>query len=234
MTPGAILLDLDDTILNFSGSVEPAWRAICARAAAGAPGLDPESLYHAIDRVRTWYWADPKKHKEGRADLRAASRRIVYEALVSVGFDAPDLAKEMAESYRDLRERAVELFPGAADTLAELKSRGIPLALLTNGNAVDQRAKIQRFNLAPYFECIIIEGEFGAGKPDPRVYRAALDTLRVGPEATWSVGDNLEWDIAAPQRLGLFGVWVDAAGGGLPQDTGVCPDRIVRSIRELL
>lgn len=228
-----MLLDLDDTILNFSGSVEPAWRAVCAKAASGAPGLDAESLYYAIDQVRTWYWADPTRHKEGRADLRAASRRIVYDALVSIGFDAPDLAKELAESYRDLREEAVELFPGAVDTLAELKSRGISLALLTNGNAVDQRAKIQRFDLAQYFACIIIEGEFAAGKPDPRVYRTALDALKARPEETWSVGDNLEWDVAAPQRLGLFGVWVDATGAGLPRGTEVRPDRIVQSIREL-
>jgi putative hydrolase of the HAD superfamily len=47
------------------------------------------------------------------------------------------------------------------------------------------------------------------------------------------VGDNLEWEVAAPQRQGMVGIWVDAAGNGLPEDSTVTPDRIIRSITEL-
>jgi len=48
------------------------------------------------------------------------------------------------------------------------------------------------------------------------------------------VGDNLEWDVAAPQRLGLRGVWVDGPGQGLPQTADVVPHRIIRAFPELL
>jgi putative hydrolase of the HAD superfamily len=47
------------------------------------------------------------------------------------------------------------------------------------------------------------------------------------------VGDNLEWDVAAPQRLGIYGIWVDRGGAGIPPGNGVRPDRIVRSLSEL-
>ncbi|MGA9348435.1 MAG: HAD-IA family hydrolase [Anaerolineae bacterium] len=47
----------------------------------------------------------------------------------------------------------------------------------------------------------MIKGEFGVGKPDDRVYLHALDQLNVKPEETWMVGDNLEWDVRAPQRM---------------------------------
>jgi putative hydrolase of the HAD superfamily len=47
------------------------------------------------------------------------------------------------------------------------------------------------------------------------------------------VGDNLEWDVAAPQKLGLFTVWIDRHGKGLPADCGVRPDRIVRALSQL-
>ena len=47
------------------------------------------------------------------------------------------------------------------------------------------------------------------------------------------VGDNLEWEVAVPQSLGMVGVWVDFAGKGLPYATKVKPDYIVRSISEL-
>ena len=53
------------------------------------------------------------------------------------------------------------------------------------------------------------------------------------PGETWCVGDNLEWEVAAPQRLGIYSVWVDPASEGPPADSGVKPDRVVASIAEL-
>ena len=48
------------------------------------------------------------------------------------------------------------------------------------------------------------------------------------------VGDNLELDVLAPMRMGIRGIWVDGEGEGLPGDTTVRPDRIVRAISELV
>ncbi len=48
------------------------------------------------------------------------------------------------------------------------------------------------------------------------------------------VGDNLEWEVAAPQRLGITGIWHDWQDRGLPPGTNVRPDRIIRSLPELL
>ena len=48
------------------------------------------------------------------------------------------------------------------------------------------------------------------------------------------IGDNLEWEIVAPQRLGIYSIWMDAHGEGLPKDTPVKPDRIITSLDELL
>jgi putative hydrolase of the HAD superfamily len=48
------------------------------------------------------------------------------------------------------------------------------------------------------------------------------------------VGDNLEWEVAAPQRLGIFGVWHDHLGAGLPPGSAVKPDRIIERLPELL
>ena len=232
--PEAILFDLDDTILDDSSSVEPSWRAVCDDAARRIRGLDASNLLAAVDRTREWFWRDAARHREGRLDLRNASARIVNEALLSLGFDMPTQAKAIANAYRDLREAAIRPFPGALETLDRLRGRGTRLALITNGSAQSQRAKVEGFDLARYFDCIVIEGEFGLGKPEKRVYEAAMRTLGSGPGETWSVGDNLEWDVAAPQRLGLYAVWVDHRDAGLPAEAAAEPDRIVRFIRELI
>jgi len=119
--------------------------------------------------------------------------------------------------------------------LEALRTRGLPLALVTNGDALQQRDKIQRHDLARYFGAIVIEGEFGCGKPQERVYREALRQLGVGPHGVWMVGDNVEWDVVAPQRLGFTGVWIDREGAGLPPThADARPHRIIRSLSELL
>ena len=48
------------------------------------------------------------------------------------------------------------------------------------------------------------------------------------------VGDNLLNDVGGAQAVGIYGVWVDGQGTGLPEDSPVKPDRIVRSIVELV
>jgi FMN phosphatase YigB (HAD superfamily) len=48
------------------------------------------------------------------------------------------------------------------------------------------------------------------------------------------VGDNLDWDVAGAQAVGIYGIWLDKDGLGLPPDATAKPDRIIRSLPELL
>jgi len=181
----ALLLDLDDTLLDYSGGVDESWR----------------------DAVKAC-WAP-------------------------VGVTRDGLDAALAREYAARRRAVMQLFPDARETLDLLRRRGIPLGLVTNGDASQQRDKIERFGLAPYFEVMVIEGEFGAGKPDEAVYRHALGRLGVAPRDTWMVGDHLEFDIDGSQRLGLRGIWIDRQGAGLT-DSPIRPYRIIRSLRELM
>ena len=166
--------------------------------------------------------------------LRAWTQ-IAADALERYGAPAPELAARLAADFSARRRAVMDLFPEALACLGTLHARGLPLALVTNGDATEQRWKIERCALASYFDVIVIEGELGAGKPEPVVYETALKALGVEPSpAVWMVGDHLEFDVAGPQRLGLHGVWLDRAGTGLPSTTAVRPDRIVRALDELV
>ena len=231
--PKAILFDLDDTIIAFTEGAEPTWRTIAHQFSDKFSGTTPAELLEALNSSRSRFWADPERHREGRMNLVAARRRITANALASIGCSEESLSIEMADSYDQVREDSIRLFPGAIDTLVCLIDKGIRLALVTDGSIDSQRAKIERFDLAQYFEVILIEGEFGFGKPDERVYLEALARLGVGPEDAWMIGDNLEWDVEQPQRLGLTAIWVDFADEGLPHDSTVKPDATIRRISEL-
>jgi putative hydrolase of the HAD superfamily len=232
--PRAIFFDLDDTIIDDSTNVESGWLAAIEAEDAALHGLAAEKLLAQVFEIRAWYWSAPDRHRTGRANLRAASAWIVGEALSRLGRTDAELAHRIAHRYRDLREAARTLFPGAIETLERIRSLGIGTALLTNGDSAGQRAKIAQFDLARYFDYICIEGEFGCGKPDERVYVGALESLRCPPHEAWMVGDNLEWDVAAPMRLGIMGIWHDRFRTGIPEASPVRPDRIVYGLSELL
>jgi putative hydrolase of the HAD superfamily len=223
----ALLLDLDDTLLDYSGGVDQCWAAACATAAADAPQAP---LVAALAESRRWFWSDPERQRTERVDMPRAWARIVTHALERCGGDTR-LGVPIAEAFAARRRAMMTLFPDALDFLGVLRGRGVPLALVTNGDAREQRFKIERHGLARFFDAIVIEGEFGAGKPEPAVYRTALTALGVapGPEV-WMMGDHLEFDVAAPQRLGLRAAWVDRPGVGLPAGSPVRPDRIVRGL----
>ena len=234
LLPKAILLDLDDTIIAFSSNADLYWRTVCDRFAHRVDGIAPDRLFDAIKASRTRFWQDPGRSQKGRLDLIKTRREIVVDALRPLGTNTPDLATEIADSYSTEREEGISPFPGAIEALHHLRAQGVRLALITNGSSESQRSKIRRFGFADLFDVILIEGEFGVGKPDERIYLHALSQLEMEPEDTWMVGDNLEWEVAAPQRLGIRGIWVDNAGFGMDETSSVQPDRIIRSLSELI
>ena len=232
--PKAILFDLDDTIIRFSASGEECWRDVCGLFAARVNGVEQDRLFDVILGGAKAYWTTPGLPASKRLDLPRSRREHVVESLRSLGVDDEDLAHEVADTFTATREDRIRPFPGAVETLSGLRDRGVRLGLITNGAAEPQWAKINRFDLAGFFEVIVVEGEFGVGKPDPRVYRHAMTALGVTEADTWVVGDNFGWGVEAPQALGIKAVWCDHAAEGVPAHETAVPDLIVTAISELL
>ena len=232
--PEVILFDLDDTIVDFTWNQVSAWRD-ASKLGSAETGTDADTVYTAIMARRRWFSADEVRAERGRRDLRAMGAEIVRMAFDDLGVQVrAELPREVSNYYRDLRDGGLRLFPRAIEVLEALRERGHRLGLVTNGTQAEQRGKIGQFDLEGYFEHIQIEGEFGLGKPHDEAYRHALERMGVAADRTWFVGDIIEWDVSAPQRHGMFGVWVDAPGAGLPSGSAHAPDRVIRNIVELL
>ncbi len=229
--PTAIFFDLDGTILDWQTGMEESWLASCEAHCDGS--FAPAQLHEAIRARRTWFWADPERAYAGRMDLDGASREIVRHAFADAGLSGIAIAHRIADDYRARRTAHIAPYPGAIETLASFRARGMRTALLTNGEARNQRRSVLQHRLTAYFDCIVIEGEFGAGKPDERVFRHALEAVSGRPETTWMIGDSLAADIAPAVALGMHAVWVDVEGDGLPPDAPARPHRTVRAISEL-
>jgi putative hydrolase of the HAD superfamily len=239
MNPRAILFDLDDTIINAYGRPEVAWLAVAEELSETIAPIAPARVADAVAAFAAEFWADAQRHRLHRQNLKEARRKIVAGALDRLGAEArivlaSGVAERLADRFTAYRDEQMHLFDGAHETLDELKRRGVKLGLVTNGNGSAQRAKVERFDLGHRFDHIQIEGEHGFGKPEERAYRRALEALEAEPGETWMVGDNLEWEVAAPQKLGIYSIWYDPFAVGLPDGADVVPDRIIRRLGELL
>ncbi len=233
-TPKAIFFDLDDTLIRAYGRPVEAWTGFLTPLADLLAGHTVDVARDAILTYSRAFWSDGARHKEWRQKLAEARRHCVRQGLGRLGICDEAVILRIADGFSAEREAAITLFPGAIETLEALRRRGIRLALVTNGAAEPQRAKVRRFALEHHFDHIQIEGEVGYGKPEDAAYRALLRALDVRPSEAWIVGDNLEWEVAAPQRHGIFSVWHDSEGIGLPADTAIRPDRVIQSVPEVL
>lgn len=211
--PKAILLDLDDTLLSFSRLREDYWNTVTRNFSGEIGGIDYRTLSSEILKKGDWFWGDNGRNKKWRLYLREARRQIVELAFESLGIGDNGLANRIADEFSDLREKGENMISpveGSIETLNFFKDRGVKLALLTNGTSKSQRSKIEKFNLEKLFDHILIEEEVGFGKPDDGIYLEALNRLGVEGKDTWMIGDNPLWDVIAPQKFGISGIWINS------------------------
>ena len=240
--PRAILFDLDDTIIRAYGKPGDAWAAVVPEFANELGDLPVAELVQLLSEAGGVFWrrvAEEDAAKHWRLNLPGARRIIVRTVLEDKGLYGTNgldeaFANRLADRFTAFRTEEMHLFPGAIEAIDTIKAAGVKLALITNGDGPTQRAKVERFGLEHRFDHIQIEGEHGVGKPEDAAYFHALDVLGTKPNDTWMVGDNLEWEVATPQRLGIFAIWHDAYGTGLPDDPPAKPDWIIRSLTDLL
>ena len=104
----------------------------------------------------------------------------------------------------------VELVDGADRLVAHLTSNGYRLGLATSAavsNENEIRSALERVKINKYFEKIYCFGNTGLQKPSAAFYMYILEDLNLKPQDVLMIGDNLEKDVLAPNRLGIPAIW---------------------------
>lgn len=198
----AISLDLDDTLW-------PIWPVIARAELVLQDWLRPHAPATAV------WLADAEKRlalrrevQESRPDighdLRTLRQELIHRALQRHGEDTT-LVEPAYEVFIAERMR-VELYEDARPALAWLAQR-YPVVALSNGNA-----DVQLIGLGEFFHASLSAQEFGAGKPDARIFHAAAQAVGVQPHEVLHVGDDAALDVVGALDAGLQTVWVNRAG----------------------
>lgn len=228
----AALFDLDDTLISSYANPGPAWRSV-AREFASALGDRTEAVGDTLACEMAAFLKDDDNRRLWRLKAVDTRRAAVRDALASNGFaDLAPLGGDIADRYASFREENMALHPGALDILDRYRDAGLKLGLVTNGATEVQRMKIDRFDLGRRIDHVQIEEEAGFGKPDGRAYVVTLAALGVSPEVAQMTGDDLVWDVLAPQRLGMRAIWFNPYGLA-PAHPDIHPDRTIASLHEL-
>jgi putative hydrolase of the HAD superfamily len=107
------------------------------------------------------------------------------------------------ESYR--------LFPDVIPTLTACRAAGLTLGIVSNFEAWLEGMLIE-MEVAPFFAFMVISGKEGVEKPDPAIFRLALERSGVAPEEAVFVGDHPRLDVEAASLMGMTGVLIDRPG----------------------
>src|SRR5256884_975001 len=252
----AVLFDLDNTLLLEDESTERALRETCLGIAdrlgadvevlAAAAREAAEELFGAspvfayADAMGIWWgealWGEFVGDTAGLRALRAFVpdfRRSVWRrALASASIVDDTLVDAAANAYRVAR-REVQLVDPDAETVVRDLARDHRLALVTNGAPDVQREKLSRTALASFFEITVISAEIGAGKPDPRIFEAALTSLEIAPNDAVMIGDSLARDIAGAHAAGIRAIWIDRASRETVPAPAPVPEARITALREV-
>jgi HAD superfamily hydrolase (TIGR01509 family) len=158
--------------------------------------------------------------REARA--AAGSRWPVYE-VVSAVLDEAGCAEVWASAEHEVRAEFAALAPpiAGADALVERLARRFKLGLIAN-QGPECRAWLAALGLLDHFAVVALSEERGLSKPDPDLFRWAIDRAGVPPSRCVMVGDRLDNDIAPAQAVGMATAWVRwprrAAKGWRPDD----------------
>lgn len=235
-----ILFDLGGTLLHYEQPPEHTFDAINARALrdflsvaikAGTSVPDPELAIRAVGRMAAAVEAKARRtHYANNADL------IIREGLEAVGVKVPERAWQVAlDAYYAAVSAVVQPVAGdAAGVLTKLIAQGRGLGLVSNTfwSPAMHDADLARFGLLDYLPVRVYSCAAGYVKPDPRIFRQALDRLDVAPAEAVFVGDKLDVDIAGPQKLGMRAVLVETPFRR-EDSPDIKPDARIASIDEL-
>jgi putative hydrolase of the HAD superfamily len=123
--------------------------------------------------------------------------------------DRDELVEALYDRFTDLA--SYRLHPDVLPVLARLRTSDLTLGLISNFEEWLERL-LDALEVAHFFDVTVISGVEGVEKPDPGIFRLALDRAGVTAERSAYVGDNPEFDVEAARAVGMVPVLIDRRG----------------------
>lgn len=208
-----VLFDLDGTLVDSRRDIATALDAALAVHRLGPLGVERAS-----------------------AMVGDGVRRLVERAIAATRGDAAiadDLIATYMNAYRVTHLETTVLYPGVANTLADLARRDIACGVVTNKPHEFSVSLLEHLNVRSYFEVVIGGDTLGQRKPDPAPLRVAMAACGATAAMTAMVGDG-EADVLAGKAAGVRTVAVTYGFRSAESLAALGPDAMIDAMADLI
>jgi len=220
----ALLFDVNGTLIDIETDewMEEAYRAVAHFLTYQGISLhrgEVRDLYFQIMKEQFTTSKEIYPEFDVVAIWREVLRRYATEYTRSLGSEKLlQMPLFLAELQRGISRKRLVAFPQTREILAQLKARH-RLAVVSDAQSAYGLPELRAVGLADYFAPIIISGDYGYRKPDPRLFQAALTKLQVCPEEAIFVGNDRFRDVLGARQVGMKTILFSSNGnhGGSPE-----------------
>jgi putative hydrolase of the HAD superfamily len=160
-----------------------------------------KSLYH-VEKER---YLNQHGERYPEFDIAAVFKNI----LQMQELNNPFLVESCCKLFRVVSRERFQLFPDSLEALRKLKSRGYPLAMLSNAQNIFFYEEIDMLGIRQFFNFFTVSSYWGFRKPDHRLFSLTCSLLNVLPEEAVYVGDALDTDVKGAKSIGMQAILID-------------------------
>jgi putative hydrolase of the HAD superfamily len=131
--------------------------------------------------------------------------------------------------FRSLAMRRFGLFPYLFETLSQLEKQS-EIAIISDAQWVFAEPEVEILGLDRFFQHKVLSSHYGYKKPDVRLFQTAMKKLRVKPEESLYIGDNLRKDLGGAKKAGMRFIYF---GQEIQEYNGFKPDGVFSGYSEL-
>ena len=217
-----LLLDLDDTILDFHKA-----ERIALSKTIRSFGIAPtEAILNRYHEINKWHWEQLEKGKLTRPQVLEGRFVQLFREL---GQEVS--AADCMKSYEHNLSIGHYFLPGALEAVQALQGK-YRLFLASNGTASVQHSRLTSAGLYPYFEKVFVSQDLGFNKPAREFFDACARQIPGFDRAkAMMVGDSLSSDILGGKNAGFSTCWVNPAHKKSPAE--IQPDYEIEALSQL-
>lgn len=221
-----IFFDLDRTLWDFDRNSEQALLELYNAHAVSFNDISFDQFHRHYKRVNQDLWHRYTIGKMDKESLRSERFRKTFQRF---GLCNEELVTLFGDGYVTLSPKKTNLIPHTHEVLDELVGHGFSLHVITNGFSEIQEIKLENCGIRSYFKEVICSEAIGVNKPNPRIFKHALECAKASATDALMVGDDYRTDIIGAIRSGMQAVWYNPSPE--PQKSKV--ENQINCLREL-
>jgi YjjG family noncanonical pyrimidine nucleotidase len=196
-----VFFDLDHTLWDFDKNSKITFEKIFIR---NHPEIAIENFIQHYIPINQACWKLFQHDRISHQQLRYDRLRLSFEAM---GYSISDREiNQISEEYIELLTENNHLFEGTFEILDYLAGK-YKLHVITNGFAQVQQKKMNNAKLSTYFSTITNSEMAGVKKPNPVIFKYALDLAKAQKETSVMIGDSLEADVLGAIQFGIDAIY---------------------------